>query len=270
MKAMVVLALLRLLAVLPLRLNHSVGDLIGRLYVLIPNRRRRVAQVNVDLCYPDQDEKWRRSVMVDSLKESAKVFTELSPLWYWNQERLMKLVVDVSGETVLEDALAKRTGVIILFPHIGCWEMVNSYVSSRLQVRFTVLFRPEQMEALQPSMQCGRERFGARLVSTDFNGVRALYRALNAGEVIGILPDQEPQRDAGVFAPFFGIPAYTMSLLPRLAQKTRAPVVTAMMERLPAGKGYKLHYLPVSDAIYDENPVVSATAVNDAVQACIA
>lgn len=270
MRPAVVHALLRLLTLLPLSGNHCLGGLIGWLYALVPNRRRRVAQMNIQLCYPGQGEKWRRALMINSLKETSKAFTELGPLWFWGEKRLIESVVEVSGAEIIERALANGNGLIIMFPHIGSWEMVNLYVSSRFRLHLTTLFQSPQMQALQSLMRCGRERFGAHLVPCHSGSVRTLYKALLAGEVIAISPDQEPRRNAGVWVPFFGTPTYTMSLLSRLAQKTRAPVVAAMMERLSAGKGYKLHYLPVSDEIYDADPTISATAVNGAVEACIA
>jgi KDO2-lipid IV(A) lauroyltransferase len=134
----------------------------------------------------------------------------------------------------------------------------------------TILFRSPRMGALEPLLRQVRERFGAKLVATTAGGIRALFRALAAGEAVGMLPDQEPRKGTGVFAPFFGVPAYTMVLLSRLARTRRSPVIFAFMERLPAGKGYRLHYFPAPDDIYDPDPAVSATAMNRTVQACIA
>ncbi|MFQ6024813.1 MAG: lysophospholipid acyltransferase family protein [Acidiferrobacterales bacterium] len=267
MNGTVVGLLLRLLALLPLRLNHGVGRLMSKLYLWIPNRRRTVGKTNIGLCYPERDEKWRRALLRECLTETSKAFTELGPLWYWDEKRLMELVPQVSGGEILEHARAKGAGLIILLPHSGSWEMANLYLSRHLHL--TTLFRPPEMQALHGVMHFGRERMGARLVPTDVSGVRELYRVLRAGEAIAMLPDQEPPRGSGAFAPFFGVPAYTMRLISRLARKTGAPVVTVMAERLAAGKGYKLHCLPVSDAIYDADPVISATATNEAVQTCI-
>ncbi len=118
-------------------------------------------------------------------------------------------------------------------------------------------------------MRQARERLGGKIVPTDARGVKALFQALAKGEAAGMLPDQEPRRGSGIFAPFFGKPTYTMVLLSRLAKKTKAVPVFAFMERLPNGKGFHLHWLPVADEIYSNDMEVSATALNQAVEKCI-
>jgi KDO2-lipid IV(A) lauroyltransferase len=119
-------------------------------------------------------------------------------------------------------------------------------------------------------MRATRERFGARLVSADNTGIRALYKALERGEMVAILPDQVPSaRSGSVFAPFFGIPASTMVLLSRLAVKTGAPVMFAYAERLPRGRGYHLHFLPAPPDVNHGDLESSAATVNAMVEKCV-
>jgi KDO2-lipid IV(A) lauroyltransferase len=87
--------------------------------------------------------------------------------------------------------------------------------------------------------------------------------------MIGVLPDQEPQDQHGVFAPFFGVPAYTMTFLSSLAKRTGAPVVFAVMERLPQARGYRLHYIRADNNIAADDPVLACTALNTCVEKCI-
>ena len=106
----------------------------------------------------------------------------------------------------------------------------------------------------------GRSRSGVRPVPTDPGGIKALYQALGRGEMVVILPDQQPKarvRGAGVFAPFFGVPALTMVLVGRLARKTGAPVIFSFAERLPGSAGYRNPMGPVTGGHRRPGPVAS-------------
>lgn len=115
----------------------------------------------------------------------------------------------------------------------------------------------------------GREALGAHLVPADQSGVRALLQTLQEGNLVGILPDQDPGRDRGVFAPFFGIEANTMTLLSRLAQKTGAPVFLVFAQRLPKGTGYRLVCRPCPSLIATGTLEESVNALNGAVEGVV-
>jgi len=125
------------------------------------------------------------------------------------------------------------------------------------------------MAGMDSIIRNSRERAGAKLVPTDRGGVKSLYTALGIGELIGILPDQDPGHDAGVFAPFFGIQANTMTLLSRLAAKTESSVIFAYAERLSFGRGYKIRFIKGSEDINQKDTVISCTAINADVEKCV-
>ena len=102
------------------------------------------------------------------------------------------------------------------------------------------------MTEMDELVRTARQRNGAVLMPTDSSGVRALYRELAAGRTVGILPDQDPGRGAGVFAPFFGHPANTMVLVSRLAARSGATLLYCVPERIPGG--YHLHYTAAPEA----------------------
>ncbi len=256
--------LFRMFAALPLPIAHALGAVLGLLLFAIPNRRRRIADANLRLCFPTLGAAERRRLLQQSLVETGKAFTEVAALWTRGEKRLRRLLHRVSGEDKLRELMKQGKGVIIAAPHLGAWELVGLYCS--LNYPMTSLYRPPPMTEMAGIMRHGRERFGARLVPTDAAGVRALYKALERGEMIGILPDQVPASESGVFAPFFGVPAATMVLLSRLSIKTGAPVVFAFAERLPFGRGYHLHFLPAPAAINEGDIESSATTVNAMVE----
>lgn len=258
---------LRFFSLLPLRVTHALGALIGGWAALSSNKLRRITRINVELCFPEWDERDRARLVRRSLVETGKTFAETGALWLWNERRVLSLVTQVSGEHLVKNALAQGRGMILAVPHLGAWEAVGLYCSAHYPI--TSLYRPPRMSELDGMIRQARQRLGATLVPTDAGGIRALYKALEKGEMMGVLPDQEPGAGNGIFAPFFGVPAYTMVLLSRLAMKTKATVVFAYAERLPRGTGYHLHFLPAPRAINDSPLEDSVRCVNTAVEECV-
>jgi KDO2-lipid IV(A) lauroyltransferase len=163
----------------------------------------------------------------------------------------------------MNQALAQNKGVILAAPHLGSWELCGLYSAIRYPI--SSLYRPPRLEALDVIMRAGRENTAARLIPTEARGIRSLIQALNGAQCVGIPPDQVPNVGNGVYAPFFGIDAYTMMLITRLAAKRRTPVIFIYARRLRGG-GYHVHYHGAPAQIYNPNPVIAATALNQGVE----
>jgi KDO2-lipid IV(A) lauroyltransferase len=258
--------LLRLLAYLPLPVTHMLGIVTGWLLWLLPTKKRRFTRINLALCFPRQSGKERSTLSRSSLMETSKTIFEL-PLLLTTKNPL-RLIKKVSGEEFIQQPISAGRGVIISAPHLGAWELVGLYCSQHYPM--TNLYRPKsRADNLNNFIRTGRQRLGAKLVPTDATGIRSLYTALKKGEMIGILPDQNPGAGAGRFAPFFGVQANTMVLLSRLTRKTNARVIYAYAERLPWSRGFHLHFLPAPEAIYSEDIDESLTALNLGVEQCV-
>ncbi len=252
---------------LPLSVVHWLGSLLGRSLMWFANDMRKVAFVNIQRCFPHCTEQQQRALLSQCLQETAKAILEVGVLWLRPLSRVLPLVREVRGEALLAQAMTKGNGVILAVPHLGAWEMVGLYGSSHWPM--TSLYRPPRQPSVNGIMQQGRERAGATLVPTDASGVRALYKALGRGELVAILPDQDPGRVGSVFAPFFGIQASTMTLLSRLAGKTGATVLMAYAERLPKGQGYRLHFQEPGTKLVEGDETQKATNLNQAVERCV-
>ncbi|GMR20475.1 MAG: lysophospholipid acyltransferase [Gammaproteobacteria bacterium] len=254
----------RLLALLPLPWVHALGGFIGRGFVYIPNKRLSTTRTNLSLCFPELSEQERQQLARTSFMETGKGVFETSAMWLWPRERILSLVKQVSGEEHIQAGMKRGKGIILAAPHLGAWEIIGLYCPPRYPM--TILYKPPPMEGMDQLMRASRERTGATLAPTDRTGIKALYQALDRGEIVGILPDQDPAGGAGVFTPFFGRSANTMVLLSRLAARSQAAVILAYAERLPRGHGYHLHFIPGSKAINDPDLTTSATAVNALVE----
>ncbi len=259
--------LLILLSGLPLPLAQAFGASLGWLMNLFPNETRRVARRNIARCFADRPPAERRRLVRQSLVQTGRTVAETAAIWLWPLARVLPLMREVVGAELLEAGMARGRGVIVLSPHLGSWEMSGLYLSTRYGI--TSMYRPPKLTALDELMRQARERGGAHLVPTDAGGVRALLKALRQGGLIGILPDQDPGLEAGVFAPFFGHPANTMVLLPKLARKSGATVLFVYSERLPWGRGFRLHIRPAPPGIDDADLVQAATRLNQGVEECV-
>jgi len=259
--------LLRGFAALPLPLAHALGTLIGWGLILIPNDLRRISRINIPLCLPELTPAQQRRLIRTSLIEAGKTLCETGAIWLWPGTRILDLVRAVDGEAHLRNALAAGKGVILAAPHLGSWEMLGP--DCCVKYPMTILYRPPRMAEIEALMRNSRERLGAKLVPVDAGGVRALYQALHRGELVGILPDQDPGPGNGVFSPMFGIQANTIALVSRLAIKTGAAVIFGYAERLPHGRGYHLHFLPAPPTINQEPLENSVAVVNEMVEKLI-
>lgn len=225
-------AVFLILARLPLWLLHALGGLAGRLvYGLSPTYRRHL-----------RENLAQAGVAADCRGEVAaaagRMVLELPKVWLNPLERTVAMMAEVRGWEVVEAAQAQGQGIIFLTPHLGCFEITAQYYASRAPI--TVLYRPPRYAALQAMIEEGRARPMLHLAPADLSGVRALLKALKRGEAVGLLPDQAPKVGEGKWLPFFGKPAYTMTLAARLTE-SGAAVVFAWGERLPGGRGFRLH-----------------------------
>ncbi|MCU7845589.1 MAG: lysophospholipid acyltransferase family protein [Candidatus Thiodiazotropha sp. (ex Monitilora ramsayi)] len=244
---------------LPLSWLHTIGRMLGLLYDWIPNRERHVAQVNLELCFPELTWQERKTMRRRVLQQIGCSLMELPYVWFRPMDQVSGLVQEVSDASLMQREPGQ--GLILLLPHLGCWEILGLTLPSDEKV--TSLYRPPREPLFEDLVKGARERNGATLVPTDTQGVKQIYQALRAGSVTCILPDQEPKHSrASLFAPFFGTPALTMLLVNRLARKTGAKVIYAHAERLPSGRGYHIHFNPAPDGVSDADPQVAATALN--------
>jgi KDO2-lipid IV(A) lauroyltransferase len=233
----------------------------------LPSSVKRVTEKNIALCYPHLSEQERKRLVRKSLHETACIAVEMGPLWMWPPVKLMRHIVRVEGRKLFDDAIASGKGVIILAPHFGNWEMLNIFISQHQTLH--AMYKPHPYPNLDRLIRQSRERVGSITAPANHRGVAIVRKALKAGGMTGILPDQVPAQDGAELVPFFGVPAQSMRLLPSLANKSGAVVIAGVAERLGDGN-FAIHFLPVSQDIYSEDMTLAATAMNAAVEHCIA
>jgi Kdo2-lipid IVA lauroyltransferase/acyltransferase len=300
--------LLGLFARLPLRLLHALGAALGwAAYALSPPYRERL-RANAALA--GMDVHTRRASVAEAGRMSLEMprlwlrppDAPFSDPVRWDDELVIERhllgqqrairggvapatgaagVGDTHGSTtsapgaVGAAGAATKTsprGLILLTPHMGSFEVAGQAYADRFGARqpITVLYRPARQAWLRELEATTRARPALATAPANLAGVRQLMRALRRGETVGLLPDQVPPEGMGVWAPFFGLPAYTMTLAAKLARQTGAALVGIWCERLPKGAGYVVRTVELAQPLSDLTPQVAGTGKSNVDEAALA
>ena len=246
-------ALFRLCSLLPLPLLHVLGTLLGWIvFAASPVYRRRFVANARQAGY-------RFAAVRAAVGAAGRMTAELPRLWLGATPACA-----IRGSECIERARAAGRGTLILTPHQGSFEVApQAYCAAHGPI--TVLYRPARQPWLAGVMAASRERPRLATAPTTLGGVRQMLKALRRGESVGLLPDQVPPHGQGVWAPYFGRDAYTMTLAARLAQQTGAALLLCRSERLRAGRGYVLHFSELGEALAVD-PLAAATQINRAME----
>ena len=257
------------LARLPWSWLLGLGDLVAAAWRWRNGRESRVTRVNLELAYPGllpaEREQWHRAI----LRTTSRQILETLRLWTRPHQENLALLRETHGTELFDAAIAAGRGVIVAAPHYGNWELLNQWLASRTPL--AILYRPPESKIGEAFLNLVRADAPDRVTQIRAEGpaVRQLWKLLNAGGVTGILPDQQPKAGDGEFAPFFGVPALTMTLLGRLAGRTGATVLFAYCERIDThdgAPGFALRIEPAPAQIGDEDLAVATAALNAAVE----
>ena len=235
------LPLYRLASKWPLGLLHAIGGVLGWLtWLASPTYRRRFAENAARAGY-------RFGQVRAAVAHAGRMAAETPRLWFG-----APVPVQWDGAERIEAAYAAGRGIVYLTPHMGCFEITAQGAATRFGATrgpITVLYRPARQAALAQVLATARQREGLETAPTTLTGVRQMIRALRAGQAVGLLPDQVPPEGQGLWSPFFGQPAYTMTLAARLVQQTGAMPLLAWGERLPRARGYCIHLQPFPEPL---------------------
>lgn len=242
--------LFKILSFLPLWLLHALGWLLGWVAFLASGVYQRRFLANARQAGLERPQ-WMAAVGA-----AGQLLGELPRLWLGQP-----VAVQWDGAQHVDAALEMGKGIVFLTPHVGCFEITAQAYAQRYGQHghpMTVLFRPPRQPWLAPLVIASRARPGLRTAPTTLAGVKQMLKALKGGECVGLLPDQVPPQGQGLWTPFFGRDAYTMTLSARLAIQTGAMVLLAWGQRLSWGRGYVVHVMPLAEALSADLPVATA------------
>ncbi len=232
----------------------------------VPNPLRAVADLNLRLCFPDLTEEDRRRLVRRVLAENSATVLEMSSIWRWPADKLRRLENGVEGLELLERAISRGAGTLLLSPHLGNWEFLNAFMMRHTQL--VSLYRPPRIAELDDFMRRARERTGCIMVPATPAGMRPLFKALHSNCTVLILPDQEPLPAHGVHAPFFGVPALTMTLVSRILGRTGCEALFVTAERCSEG-GFRIRFQQPPEGLADPDEERAAASLNRGVETCV-
>ena len=266
LKAKVVAALLNLLGSVPPRASYYFVKILAVILWPFPSKTKLVISRNLSHCLPQMETEARKRLARATFENTLHSFFEIAYFWVGKLDKYKKIKISSPEKSQLDAAVAEGKGVLLACPHLGHWELVNYFLASHYEL--LALYRPPKIAELDDFMTRSRERFGGQLIPASARGIKTLYRELNHEKVLAILPDQEPGPTGGVFAPFFGVEAWSMTLVSRLLRKTNAKLLFCFAERLSFSH-YKIHIVQAHEDNYDADIDTAVRALNAGVEACI-
>ncbi|WP_374248337.1 lauroyl acyltransferase [Thermomonas sp.] len=254
---------------LPWPLLRALADGVAWLWQWLDAREARVARRNLELVRPDLDVASREQLLRAILRTTARQAFETLRLWTRPSARNLAEITEIHGEALFDAALRSGDGLIVAAPHMGNWELLNQWLAKKTPL--AILYRPPESAIGEAFLRRVRANADGEVeqVRAEASGVRSLLKRLQKGGVVGILPDQQPKAGEGEFAPFFGKPALTMTLLPRLAHRSGARVLLCWCQRLPGGGAprFALHVEAPPAGIAGADSAQAVAALNAGVEA---
>ena len=248
---------------LPLRANHSFGAFLGKLLFIFSSDAKNASKQNLRICFPSLNEGDLQDLLKRVLIETGKNLTESGLIWNQSFKENSNLIRNIYGEKHLDSS--EKT--ILLVPHIGCWEITGRVIADKRKITF--MYRPLKSPKQNDYLLARRNQGNLSMASADSSGILKIQRALNNGELIGILPDQDPGEEGGIMAPFFDKDVNTMTLLARLAKKHNAQVLMFWANRLENGRGYDLNFEPVDLSINGDDLESYVKVMNKSIESLI-
>ena len=259
------LGLLRLLSLIPMPVLFHVGSVLGDvLHAVVPSRRR-VAERNLALCFPDHSADQIRDLARENIRNTARMLLYSGFVW-WASESKLRGRVTVRNEAILDQVEQQGKGFILLAPHFLALELGGIFLS--LRSPGVSVYQRTRNPVFDRAMFRARQRFGGTMYERK-DDLRPMLKAIRGGKGCYYLPDQDPGPRRAVFAPFFGIPTATWPALGRISGMCRAPVLPCATYLLPRGAGFEIVIDEPLSGFPATTPEGDAEKMNEAIERCV-
>jgi lipid A biosynthesis lauroyl/palmitoleoyl acyltransferase len=251
-------AVLRVMVVLPLPVTHAIGRWLGRLYYHNNEKRRRIAHINVRLCFPEMSSDEQEKLVWQHFEAYGANVFDFAMVWWASLKRIRRLTRFHGLDTYLE-LIESGCNVVLVTGHLVTVDL-SAHIMSQFRPGVTMM-KPLKNPLLNWLISRGRHRHGNLLYERS-QGLRPLVRHVRRGRPCYFLPDEDFGAQAAVFAPYFGIQSWTVTSLATLARLGNATVVPVFTHSLPSGQGYEVYIGPVMENFPTGDSVADATAMN--------
>ncbi len=246
---------------MPSRVLWILGNFLGMLFSFVPSHLRDFAARNLELCFPDRSPRERRRMLHRHFRLVGFAVVSLGVAW-WAPKWRVKQFVSFRNSHLLDEARAAGKNIMLLTPHFIGLDIGGARLA--VEGNFVSMSRKSRNLFLEYVYQ-RRSRFGAPVVERSAS-LKSLIRYIREGRPFYYLPDQDLGERASVIAPFFGIPAATVTALSRIAQSTNAAVIPCITRILPGGRGYEISLYPPLENFPSDDPLADAARMNQEVE----
>jgi len=229
------LSLLWLLSLLPYRALMQCGKWLGKLLYPALGKRRKIARINLELCFPELDKESINKLLKQHFQALGMAFMELGMSWWWPEKRLRPLL-HLKGLENIEKAFAKNHGIILLSAHF-----------TTLEIGGRLLCLEQKVDAIS---------------TIEKNNIREMLRRLKKNHIVWYAPDQNFSEKNAVLADFFKHPAPSNPATSRLVKISKASVLPFVQYRRADGSGYDLEILPALDNFPTESDLHDTNQIN--------
>ena len=248
-------SLLRLWSLMTFAMAQRIGWLIGSILVFFNNDITRVTRRNIQACFPNLSDYHQRQLIKNSVRQACMTGSEMPAILFKPPEKLLNNVNRIYGQEIIQKCYKEGRGVMVLGPHLGCWEIGSMYYPRNYPA--AMLYTPPKIKILDKLIYQARSRLCKAMSPANHSGIKMLFKAMANKEVVAMLTDQVPVDSAGNYIDFFGMPAKTMSFPGKLYQRFTPAVVVSYAVRNGIGKGLTLY-------IEDLEPkIIAAKAIDN-------
>lgn len=240
--------LIKLISRQPIQLGRFFARLVATLVNTFPlSKLSKIIRLNIQIAFPEMEQQQRQQLTKQAIQNELTSYFEFLSIWGSTNEKNIKSIHRIQGEHNFYEAVAEKKGLVLVIPHFGTWEVMNSWLSKYTQM--TILYKPVKNPDADQFVRDARSREQAHLVPTDESGVRQIFKALKQGGTTAILPDHTPDH-GGDMINYFGIPLASSSLSAKLIQKTKAKALLIYTKRNDQD-GFDMYIEPINPQIYE-------------------
>ncbi|MCH7383780.1 lysophospholipid acyltransferase family protein [Acinetobacter dispersus] len=240
--------LIKLISRQPIQLGRFFARLVATLVNTFPlSKLSKIIRLNIQIAFPEMEQQQRQQLTKQAIQNELTSYFEFLSIWGSTNEKNIKSIHRIQGEHYFHEAVAEKKGLVLVIPHFGTWEVMNSWLSKYTQM--TILYKPVKNPDADQFVRDARSREQAHLVPTDESGVRQIFKALKQGGTTAILPDHTPDH-GGDMINYFGIPLASSSLSAKLIQKTKAKALLIYTKRNDQD-GFDMYIEPINPQIYE-------------------
>ena len=232
--------ILKSLEAIPYKGLFYIGKVLGLLLYILPNKHKRISKANLELVFPQKTSLQINSILRDSLFHSIMNILEAGLVWGKQDYKKKPGFIDVKNFSEIETALSSDKGILLFTPHIGNIEIIINFLGQHTDC--TIPYTQPKHKGLDKIITNSRNKSGVKMVDINVSGVKEMLAALKNKKLAAVASDQVPKKGAGIISKFFNNEIYSMTLLPKLQQRTGCVAHLMYCERKEKGKGFVIHF----------------------------